>query len=85
MYGCCERLFCHRSKMERIAVEAMAEFLYSGMYESKSAIIRVAYGQQSSFFPGPLNFPNSGETAQGNPFSRRRDIKCLIPGWMYSS
>ena len=46
------------------------EYRYSGMCASSLAIISVAYGQQSSFRPGPWNLPSSREAAQGNPFSR---------------
>ena len=49
---------------------AADESRYSGMCASSLAIISVAYGQQSSFRPGPWNLPSSREAAQGNPFSR---------------
>src|SRR5512146_755856 len=48
------------------------------MYASTFNTTSVAYGQGSSFRPGPRNFPNSGETAQGQPFSRTSAFKYSI-------
>ena len=43
---------------------------------SALSIARLAKGQDSSLRPGPRQLPSSGETAEGQPFSRARPARC---------